>query len=185
MITHTLEKRTCLNPYYIAGNQVELIHFFGDGEIIATNNRGWLPMYGSNSSGNNVLEAIEFRRKRKPDLTGNYSFSIGSELYVNIAELPEFLYAPDVVELKTKDATYYGNRIYFVCGSTDGRLEHLENLELRSFMIGSYSDVILTDRGQKVVDIVQVFADSGIKMPSYDAAKILDNANNIIKVMGA
>ena len=183
MNTHTLEKHNCLNPYYIAGNHVELIHFFGDGEIIATNNRGWLPMYGSNSSGNNVLEAIEFRRKRKPDLNGNYSFSIGSELYVNIAELPEFLYAPDVIERESPDATYYCNRIYFVCGSTDGRLEHLEKVELRSFMVGCYSKIVPTDRGKKIEQIVQVFADSGIKMPSYDAAKILDNADNIIKVM--
>ena len=185
MNTHTLEKHTCLNPYYIAGNQVEKIHFFTGGETVATQNRGWLSMYGSNSSGNSALEAIEYRRKRKPDLDGNYSFFIGNDLYVNTTALKDFLFAPDCLELSTKENIYYGNRVYFMCGATDGHHPHLQTVELRSFMVGGYSKVETTDFGRQVNAVVDVFKDSNIKLSSYDAAKILENKQAIIAAVEA
>ena len=185
MKTQMLEKETCLNPYYIAGNQIQNIHFFKDGGIVASSGRGWLPMYGSNSSGNSALEAIEYRSKRKPDLDGDYSFYIGGELYVNINMLENFLFAPDVLQHEGPDTTYYGNMVYFECGSTDERYPHLESVELRGFMMGHYSKCIPTARGEKIKAIVAVFADSGIKIPSYDAAKMLDNKDAIIAAMEA
>ena len=193
MNTHNLEKHTCLNPYYIAGNQVEKIHFFTgrdwqlskSGEIVATQNRGWLSMYGSNSSGNSALEAIEYRRKRKPDLDGNYSFFIGADLYVNIAELDDFLFAPDVLEMRTKEKIYYGNRVYFMCGATDGHHPHLQTVELRSFMVGGYSKVDTTEFGRQVEAVVDVFKDNNIKLSTYDAAKILENKQAIIAAVEA
>ena len=183
MKTHKLERRTCLNPYYIGGMQIEKMHFFNNGEIIASANRGWLPAYGSNSSGNSALEAIEYRRKRKPDLNAKYSFFISDELYINTDALPEFLYAPDVLELETKEARHYGNRVYFECGSTDGRHEHLERVELRSFMVGCYSKIVPTPFGEKVKAIVSVFKDNNIRLSSYDAAKLMENSADIISAI--
>ena len=184
MKTKQLTKQTCLNPYFLeCGPQIEKIHFFGGGEIIATQNRGWLSIYGGNSSGCSALEAIEYRNKRKADLKADYSFYIGNELYVNINALPGFLFAPGVIELTTEDATYYGDRVYFECGSTDGRHAHHETVELRSFMIGGYSKITPTARGRKVSRIVDVFKDAGITLSKYDASKMLKESKSILKVM--
>jgi hypothetical protein len=183
-----VKTHSCFNPYYlkcenVTGKQVERMHFFKDGAILATHNRGWLSMYGSNNGGNDVLENIEFRNKRKADLSAKYSFFIGDEVYINCAELPDFLFATDMVELSTKENICYGNRIYFTCGATDERHEHLTRSELRSFMVGCYSRVVPTDYGLKVKAVVSVFDDAGVTVSPYDASKMLDNSDSILAVM--
>jgi hypothetical protein len=186
MITCKLKKtQSCYNPYSLVGDsanakQVEIIHFFKDGEILCSTNRGWLCMYGSNNSGNNALESLEFRNKRKINLSVEYNFAIGHDVYINCNLLPDFEYAPDMVEMTTKENIHYCNRIYFTCGATDDRHEHLTRIELRSFMIGCYTRIVPTEYGVKVSSVVDVFKDAGVTVSKYEASKLLDNSAAII-----
>lgn len=184
MKLYTLGKSPGWNPYIIhGGNEISRISIFKGGEVIARTGRGWLPMTGSNNSGNSVLESLEYRRKRKSDFHADYSYFIGEELYICADQLPGFLFAPDVKQLATDENTYYGHMVYFECSSTDGRYPHLEKVELRGFMMGSYSKIIPTDRGEHIKRIQNALESVGVKIPSFEAAKVVDNAAAIVEAI--
>lgn len=198
MSTFNLYSETCLNPYFINGAQVMSIRFIQGGEVLCSTNRGWIA--GNNNEGCDVVEGMEFTRKRKIDLNADYPFfattttgreGLGSkqgvDLYIPVSLLPGFVDHGEEVAMEGDERTYYGHFISFVFESNQGlaaKYEHLQGVKPHKMMVGSYTRSENTPRGDKIEAILDLFLESGASITSHQAGKLLDNKEAVIKLLG-
>jgi hypothetical protein len=192
-----LTKETCLNPYYINGKQVRRIVFFNAGEIIGAANRGWLPMYGSNSSGNTALEALSYTRKVKENLDVEFSYYLpdgdswtgpAAALYVWTGDLPGFVDKGEKEAMTTAEAVHFGHFVEFVCGATldsDSELiqASISEVKPREFMLGSYTRSEPTDHGKHVAAIEAAMAAAGVEVRGLGINRMIEHKDAIIAAL--
>jgi len=181
---HNVVKAQFYNSYFIEnGPKVEKMHFFEGGKIIATCNSGWLG--SGNNDGNNVIEAIEFTRKRKITLDAGFSFYVGDELYIWTGDCPDFEYLGERVAMQNDSDIYHGIYISFTCGGTAGQWEHIDEILKREFMLGPYSKCEKTEYGKKLVIAADLFTEAGVKTSSYEVEKMATNIEAIVSALVA
>lgn len=198
MSTFKLYHETCLNPYFINGAQVLNIRFIQGGAVLCSTNRGWIA--GNNNKGCDVVEEMEFKRKRKVDLSADYPFfattttgreGLGSkqgvDLYIPVSLLPDFVDHGEELAMEGDERIYYGHFISFEFESKQGlaaKYEHLQGVKSHKIMVGHYTRSENTPRGDKIEAILDLFGDSGARITSHQAGKLLDNKEAVIKMLG-
>lgn len=142
-----LAKAPMWNPYVINSNKLESFAFYdpSTGIVLCQSRQAWLSVSGSNNDGNNVLEELEFRTRRKPFLNLDEPHVCGGVGYIPVTSLPNFEFNPDSLHSRHEDGQEnYGHHITFDCGATsryavEKGFTHLTDIKPRTFLVGGYT----------------------------------------------
>lgn len=179
MSTATLQREFCMNPYYIDGKQVQDIHFFNSGGIVASVGRGWLSAFGGNNSGCDALEVLEYVRKIKPAFNVDFSYYTGkageAQLYINVNQLDGFTDLGEQIAREFDTETNYGHFIQFEWGAPEDIERGYEwaKRAARRTMCGCYTRSVPTDFGAACNRIAAMFKALGLdKVRGYSLEKM-------------
>jgi hypothetical protein len=169
------------NPLFCFGKQVEEIVIFDNqlGVEVARHHIGWLAPQGtSNNPDLTVFDNIEFVNKRKVNLEADYSFIVKNTLYINTADLPEFVDLGEQVVQSGAYSLQYGHVVTFVSGD---RFDPTPRT--MKFITGYYTRYERTEYGKKLDELMSVLAIANIKISDYDADKLLKNKEQLLAVL--
>ena len=183
-----LEKEhKCFNPYTIGKNKAASIRLFNNGQIVCEIMRGWIG--DNNNDGCDVIEKMEFDRKRKIDLYHKRPFFISSngeaDLYIPTDLLPNFVDLGETLRYSTDFQNVYGQSISFEFEKTQGlaeKFEHLRGVKSHILRVG-FTRSERTEKGRKVDAIKSIFNAAGVDITNVDAELIYKSRETILEAM--
>ena len=169
------------NPLFCFGKQVEEIVIFDNhlGVEVARHFAGWLAPRGtSNNPDLTIFDNIEFVNKRKVNLAVDYSFMVKNTLYINTADLPEFIDLGEQVDVSGAYSLHYGHMITFVSGD-----RHDATPRTMKFLMGFYTRNERTEYGKKLDELRSALAIANVNISDYEADKLLKNKEQLLAVL--
>lgn len=162
-------KSSFYNSYEVDGKNITDIHFFKDGKILFSAERGWLMGYSKaeGAGATNVkslkLSVDELKNKRVVKLTDKIPFISGkeeAELYIP-ADSVKFKDMGENVYLKNDKETIYHN-YYSISGLTPKRI-----------FVSKYSRSEKTKSGNEIDKLAKKMSDLNINIGSYELGQLL------------